>query len=68
MFGMCMKKCNTKGEGLPSPDERINCYCELCHGPMCNRELLVSAGVPAKSGVEFTLLTYLSVFLLLISL
>ena len=65
MFGMCMKKCKTIGEGLPSPDDRVNCYCELCHGPMCNRELLVSAGLSAKSGVQFTLL---SVLLLLISL
>jgi len=63
MFGMCMKKCNIKRDGLPSPDKRINCYCELCHGPMCNRELLIS-GVSTRSGVGMTVLTALLVHMI----
>lgn len=66
MYGMCMKKCNIRKDGLPIPDNRINCYCELCHGPMCNRELLIS-GVSPRSGVRWTSVL-LTGFLLYISL
>lgn len=59
MYGMCMKKCNTKREGLPDPAQRINCYCELCHGPMCNRELLISGARSMFIGVKITVLAAL---------
>ena len=58
-----MKKCGVKREGLPDPEERVNCFCELCHGPMCNREILRSSGLHPVMGVWGIVLVLASVLM-----
>ena len=53
-FGLCKREfCNKlrpwEKEGSTTPvDKRKGCFCELCHGPMCNSELLMGANTASQ--------------------
>lgn len=41
-YGTCNRECKKKKDGLSEVADRGGCFCEMCHGPMCNRDILLS--------------------------